>query len=86
MIIAKVMGSLNESFRVPTKVDIPKPYISDHDFRSTNVNDAGEDDSTLGHNLYVFDIRYQRNLEAAQPIKVELDFLRMFLLGYMVML
>ena len=25
----------------------------------------------VGYNLYVFDIRYQRNFTASQPIKVE---------------
>ena len=44
-------------------------YISDHDFRLTNVNAAGEVTNDTGYNLYVFDRRYQRDLETAQPIK-----------------
>ena len=28
----------------------------------------------FGYNLYVFDIRYQKNIESAQPIKVEFKF------------
>ena len=55
-----------------SKDDILKLYISHHDFRSTNVNDAGEDDIFVSYKLYVFEIRYQKNLEAAQSIKVEL--------------
>ena len=55
--------------RALTKDDIPKPYISDHDFRSSNVRVAD-----VGYNLYVFDIRYQQNFTASQPIKVEFKF------------
>ena len=39
-----------------------------HDFRSTNNGDD------IGYNLYVFDIRYQKNLKSAQPIKIEFKF------------
>ena len=45
-----------------------QPYISDNDFRSSNNN------NDIGYNLYVFDIRYQKNFENAQPIKVEFKF------------
>ena len=45
-----------------------KPYISEHDFRSSN------NFLDNGYNLYVFDIKYQKNLENAQPIKVEVKF------------
>ena len=45
-----------------------QPYRSDNDFRSSNNN------NDIGYNLYVFDIRYQKNLENAQPIKVEFKF------------
>ena len=51
-----------------------KPYISDQDFRSFNANDAGEDDDSVGYTLYVFDKRYQKNLEAAQPSKRKFKF------------
>ena len=40
---------IKEPFRALTKVDILQPYISDHDFRSSNVR---ADD--IGYNLYVF--------------------------------
>ena len=58
-------GQIKEAFRALTKDDILQPYISDHDFRSSNVR---ADD--VGYNLEVLDIRYQENFTAAQPIKV----------------
>ena len=61
-------GQIKEAFRTLTEDDILYPYISDHDFRSSNEGD------NIGYNLYVFDIRYQKNLEAAQSIKVKLNF------------
>ena len=61
-------GQIKEVFRAPKKDDILKPDISDKDFRSSN------DDNDLGYNLYVIDIRYQKNLESAQPIKAEFNF------------
>ena len=54
--------------RALTKDDIFKPYISEHDFRSSN------DENVIGYNIYVFDIKYQKNLENAQPIKVAFIF------------
>ena len=51
-----------------TKDDILEPYISDNDFRSYN------DCNNIGYILYVFDIRYRKNFESAQPIKVEFKF------------
>ena len=58
-------GQIEEAFMALTKDDILQPCISDDDFRSSN------DDNDIGYNLYVFDIRYKKNLESAQPIKVE---------------
>ena len=58
-------GLIKEAFKALTKDDILEPYISDNDYRSSN------DGNNIGHNLYVFDIRYQKNFESAQPIKVE---------------
>ena len=55
-----------EAFRALTKDDILKPYIRDHDFRSAN------DGKNFGYILHVFDKRYQKNFESAEPIKVEL--------------
>ena len=61
-------GQIKEAFRALTKDDILQPYISDHDFRSSNNN------NDIGYNLYVFHIRYQKNFENSQPIKVEFKF------------
>ena len=61
-------GQIKEAFRVLTKDDILQPYISDRDFRSSNNNNV------IGFNLYVFDIRYQKDFENAHPIKVEFKF------------
>ena len=58
-----------EAFRALTKDDILQPYISDDNFRTSNV--AAND---IGYNLYVFDIRYQKNFTNSQPIKVEFKF------------
>ena len=56
---------IKEAFRALTKDDILQPYISEEDFRTSNVRAAD-----VGYNLYVFDIRYQKNYTASQPIKV----------------
>ena len=61
-------GQIKEAFRALTKDDILQPYISDRDFRSSNNN------NDIGYNLYVFDIRYQKDFENAHPIKVEFTF------------
>ena len=61
-------GQIKKAFRALTKDDLLQLYISDNDFRSSNnIND-------IRYNLYVFDIRYQKSLEKAQPIKVEFKF------------
>ena len=61
-------GQIKEAFKALTKDNILQPYISGHDFRSSN----GVDD--IGYNIYAFDIRYQKNFESSQPIKVEFKF------------
>ena len=61
-------GQIREAFRALTKDDILQPYVSDHDFLSSNNN------NDIGYNLYVFDIRCQKNFENSQPIKVEFKF------------
>ena len=61
-------GQNEEAFTALTKDDILKPYISEHDFRSSN------DGNNIGYNIYAFDIRYQKNFESSQPIKVEFKF------------
>ena len=61
-------GQIKEAFRALTKDDILQPYISENDFRSSNNN------NDIGYNIYAFDIRYQKNFENAQPVKVEFKF------------
>ena len=60
---------IKEAFKALTKDNILQPYISDDNFRTSNVlaND-------VGYKLYVFDIRYQKNFTNSQPIKVEFKF------------
>ena len=61
-----------EVFKALTKDHILQPYISEEDFRSSNAvaND-------VGYNLYVFEIRYQKNYTTSQSIKVEYKFDRL---------
>ena len=61
-------GQIKEAFKALTKDDILLPYISDHDFKSSN------DGNDIGYNIYAFDIRYQKNFENTQPVKVEFKF------------
>ena len=42
-------AQIKEIFRALTKSDILQPYISDHDFRSSNIGDD------IGYNSYVLD-------------------------------
>ena len=58
-----------EAFRALTKDDILQPYISEADFRRSNTTA-----NDIGYNLYVFDIRCQKNFTKCQPIKVEVKF------------
>ena len=60
---------IKETFQGLTKDEILQPYISDYNFRTSNA--AAND---VGYNLYVFDIRYQKNFTNSQPIKVEFKF------------
>ena len=59
---------IKEAFRALAKDDILQTYISENDFRSSNNN------NDIGYNLYVSDIRYQKNLGSSQPIKIEFKF------------
>ena len=61
-------GQIKEAFKALTKDDLLQPYLSDADFRSNNDGD------NIGYNIYAFDIRYQKNFESSQPIKVEFKF------------
>ena len=65
---SQAYGLIKEAFKALTKDDILKPYISEDDFRSNN------DGNNIGYNIYSFDIRYQKNFENAQPVKVEFKF------------
>ena len=60
---------IEEAFKASTKNDIFQPSTSEEDFRTSNVR---ADD--VSFNLYVFDIRYQKNFTNSQPIKVEFKF------------
>ena len=59
---------IKEAFQALTKDNLLQPYKSEHDFRSSN------DDNDIGYNINAFDIRYQKNFESSQPIKVEFKF------------
>ena len=61
-------GQIKETFKSLIRGNILQPYISENDFRSTN------DDNDIGYNIYVFDIRYHKNYQSSQPIKVEFKF------------
>ena len=60
---------IKEVFNALTKDDLLQPYVTEADFRSSNV--AAND---IGYILYVFDIRYQKNFTNSQPVKVEFKF------------
>ena len=61
-------SQVKEVFRALSKDDILKSYITDNDFRSS------KNAKNIGYFLCVFDIRYQKNFESAQPIKVAFKF------------
>ena len=61
-------GQIKEAFKALTEGNILQPYISDHDFKSSN------DGNDIGYKIYAFDIRYQKFFENAQPVKVEFKF------------
>ena len=58
-------GQIKEAFRALTKDNILQPYISEDDFRSDNNG------NNIGYNIHVFDIRYQKNYQSGQSVKVE---------------
>ena len=60
---------IKEAFKAISKDEILQPYISDENFRTSNA--AAND---VGYNLYVFDIRYQKNFTTSQPIEIEFKF------------
>ena len=69
---SQCFGQIREVFRALTKNDVLNPKKSDPDVRSTNVNVAGEGSIDISYNFYLFDFRYQKNLEAVQPFIVEM--------------
>ena len=60
---------IKEAFKNLTGDNILQPYISDGDFRSSNVRTVD-----VSYTLYIFDIRYQKNYTASQSIKVIFKF------------
>ena len=61
-------GQIKEAFRALTKDNMLQPYISEDDFRSSNEG------NNVGYKIHAFGIRYQKNFENAQPVKVEIKF------------
>ena len=58
-------GQINEAFKALTNDNILQPYITEDDYRSSNDGD------NIGYIVHVFDIRYQKNCETGQSVKVE---------------
>ena len=58
-------GQIKEAFKALTKENILQPYISEDDFRSDN------NDNSIGYNIHVFDIRYQKDYQSGQSVKIE---------------
>ena len=58
-------GQIKEAFKALTKDNILQPYISEDDFRSDNNG------NNIGYNIHVFDIRYQKDYQSGQSVKVE---------------
>ena len=73
---AQGYGQIKEAFRAITKDDILQPYISEDDFRSSNEG------NNIGYNIHALDIRYHKNFESAQPVKVEPKFSENIPAGY----
>ena len=61
-------AQIKEAFKAVTKDNILQPYKSEDYFRSSNDGD------NFGYNVQNFVIRYQKNFESAQPIKVKFKF------------
>ena len=58
-------GQIKEAFKALTKDNILQPYISEDDFRSDNNGNS------IGYNIHVFDIRYQKDYQSGQSVKIE---------------
>ena len=59
-------GQIKEAFKTLTKDNILQPYLSEDDFRSDNIG------NNIGYKIHVFDIRYQKNYQSDQSVKVEI--------------
>ena len=58
-------GQIKEEFKALTKDNILQPYISEDGFRSDNNGNS------IGYNIHVFDIRYQKDYQSGQSVKIE---------------
>ena len=58
-------GQIKEAFKALTKDNILQPYISEDDFRSD------KNGNSIGYNIHVFDIRYQKDYQSGQSVKIE---------------
>ena len=58
-------GQIKEAFKALTKDNILQSYISEDDFRSDNNG------NNIGYIIHVFDIRYQKDYQSGQSIKIE---------------
>ena len=63
---SQAYGQTKEDFKTLIKKNILQPYISEDDFRSSNNGD------NIGYNKHAFDIRYRKNFQSGQSVKVEL--------------
>ena len=61
-------GQMQASFKALTKDEILQPYISEDDYRSSNEG------KSIGYNIQVFHIRYQKKFENAQLVEKEFNF------------
>ena len=61
-------GQIKEAFKALTKDNILQPYISEDNFRLSSDGD------NIGYNIHSFDIRYQKDFESGQSVKVEFKF------------
>ena len=58
-------GHIKEAFKALTKDNVLQPNISEDDFRFSDVGD------NIGYNIHCFDIRYRKNFQSAQAVKVK---------------
>ena len=58
-------GQIKEAFKALTKDNILQPYISEDDFRSDSKGNS------IGYNIHIFDIRYQKDYQSGQSVKIE---------------